>query len=181
MISVRIRVLREEYCNHCNISRRSPRSTGVKLLEGVLDRDGVKPNVIIDYGCSTWRNSRYLAIKYGSFVIRVDALRETRPDVVAYPTHMPFRDFSADIVLLTHILMFMNSKDEWPKALGELARVSKGYVVLETYHVKNPKALSYGQQEILALISNNSLVMVKRSLRRDMENIVLKATTNQPS
>jgi len=174
MISVRIRVLREEYCNHCNISKRSPRSTGVKLLEGVLDRDGVKPNVIIDYGCSTWRNSRYLAIKYGSFVIRVDALRETKPDVVAYPTHMPFRDSSADVVLLTHILMFTNNKGEWPRAIQELTRVSRGYVVLETYHVKNPKALNYEWQEIYELTITNNLSIIRRNLRKDMENVVLE-------
>ena len=174
MVSIRIKVLRDEYCNHCNISRRSPRSTGVKLLESVLGRDGVKPSVIIDYGCSTWRNSRYLATKYGSFVIRVDALRETKPDVVVYPTHMPFRNSSTDVVLLTHILMFMNSREEWPRAIQELARVSRGYVVLETYHVKNPKALNYEWREIHELISTNNLSIIRRNLRRDMENVVLK-------
>jgi tellurite methyltransferase len=107
-------------------------------------------------------------------VIRVDALRETKPDVVAYPTRMPFRDSSADVVLLTHILMFMNSREEWPRAIQELARVSRDYVVLETYHVKNPKALNYEWQEIHELISTNNLSIIRRNLRRDMENVVLK-------
>ncbi len=173
MANIRIRVLREEYCNHCNISRRSPRSTGVRLLEEVIDREGFRPRVIIDYGCSTWRNSKYLASKYGSFTIRVDALVGTRPDVVAYPTHLPFRDSSADVVLLTHILMFMNSKDEWPEAMSELRRVSRGYIVIETYHVKNPKALKYDYQEIIQLIEGNKLKIIRRNVRQDMENLVL--------
>lgn len=91
---------------------------------------------MIDYGCSTWRNSKYLANKYGSFTVRVDAIMDTRPNVVAYPTRLPFRDGVADVVLFTHILMFMNSKDEWQETIGELKRVSKRYIVLETYHVK---------------------------------------------
>ncbi len=173
MPMIRIRILREEYCNHCNISGRSPRSTGVKLLEAVIDREGFRPRLVIDYGCSTWRNSKYLVNKYGCESIRVDAIIDTKPDVVAYPTHLPFRDDVADVVLFTHILMFMNSKDEWQEAISELKRVSRGYVVLETYHVKNPRALRYNYQEVLQLIESNGLKVVRRNVRQDMENLVL--------
>ena len=170
---IRIRVLREEYCNHCNISGRSPRSTGIKLLESVIDREGFRPRLIIDYGCSTWRNTKYLVSKYGCESVRVDAIIETRPDVVAYPTYLPFRDGAADAVLFTHILMFMNSKDEWPKAISELRRVSRRYIVLEAYHVKNPKALKYNYNELAQLIEQSGLRIIRRNVRQDMENLVL--------
>ena len=170
---IRIRVLREEYCNHCNISGRSPRSTGVKLLESVIDREGFKPRLVIDYGCSTWRNTRYLVGKYGCESIRVDAIIDTKPDVVAYPTHLPFRDGVADVVLFTHILMFMNSKDEWAGAINELRRVSRRYIVLEAYHVKNPKALKYDRNELMRLTEQGGLRMVRKNIERKMENLVL--------
>jgi hypothetical protein len=68
----------------------------------------------------------------------------------------------------------MNNKGEWPRAIQELARVSRGYVVLETYHVKNPKALNYEWQEIYELTITNNLSIIRRNLRKDMENVVLE-------
>ena len=170
---IRIRILREEYCNHCNISRRSPRSTGVKLLESIIDKEGFKPRLVVDYGCSTWRNTKYLVNKYNCESIRVDAISETKPDVVAYPTYLPFRDNVVDVILFTHILMFMNNKNEWPRVISELRRISRRYIVLEAYHVKNPKALKYDYNELMQLIGQSGLRIVRRNVRQDMENLVL--------
>lgn len=174
MVRIRIEVLRREYCSHCPITKRSARSTGVRLLEQVLDKEGIVPRVVIDYGCSTWRNSRYLENKYRCFAVRVDAVTWTKPDVVAYPTHMPFRDGAADVALLTHILMFMNNKAEWKDAINELRRISRRFIVLETYHVKNPKALNYEFTELMNVINENNLAITRRNVKWDMENLVLK-------
>lgn len=164
---MRIRILREHYCADCRIVRRSPRSTGVKLLLSVADAAGMS---VLDFGCSNWRNSAYLE-SLGARAVRMDAIPDTRPDVVAYPTHLPFRDGAFDVVLYTHVLMFLERKEDWPTAVAEAARVAKRYLVLETYMVKHPGALRYRVEELFELV--RGLSVVRRNVRWDMQNLVI--------
>ena len=164
---MRIRVLREEYCARCPFVKRSPRSTGVRMFLEVYKERGGR---VLDFGCSNWRNSRFLE-GLGFYAVRMDAMADTRPDVVAYPTHMPFRDKAFDAVLLTHVLMFLEDKSHWGPALQEAARCSRGYVVVETYHVKNGKALRYTNEELVEALAAFSVV--RRNVRPDMQNFVL--------
>lgn len=166
MIRLRIDILRREYCSHCRISRKSPRSTGVKLLLSIH-----RPMRVLDYGCSTWRNSAYLE-SLGAWSVRVDAVPYTKPDVIAYPTYLPFKNGAFDTVLLTHILMFLEKKEDWAKALQEAIRVSKQYVVLETYRVKHKDAIQYTLEDILKLVEG--LRIVRRNLRQDLQNLVIR-------
>jgi len=158
---MRIEVLRKEYCAKCRI--KAPRSTGVGLLLRVANGSTWR---VLDYGCSNWRNSKFLE-GVGSTSVRVDAIPDTRPDVVAYPTHMPFRDSSFDVVLFTHIFMFLEEKSEWPRAASELARISRRYLVVETYRVKHVSALKFEPREIEELFAE--LVIKKRHVRRDLQ------------
>ncbi len=68
-------------------------------------------------------------------------MKETCPDVVAYPTHMPFRDNAVDVVLFTHILMFMNSKEEWSRTVAELRRISRKYILVEVFKCKGKQKM----------------------------------------
>lgn len=164
---MRIRILREKYCNKCNIVKRSKRSTGVKLLlQSIPTAASLK---VIDYGCSNWRNSKYLE-QLGAATIRVDAIPQTKPDVVAYPTHLPFRDNAADVVLFTHIFMFLEDKTHWHTTATELKRVARKYVVVETYAVKHPQAIKYTPTEITNLFNNTT----KRHIRKDLQALVYK-------
>lgn len=165
---MRIRVLRQHYCARCNIVKRSPRSTGVKLLLSVTD---VKTKRVLDFGCGNWRNSQFLEGQ-GSYVVKIDAIPDTKPDLVAYPTHLPFRQGAFHIALYTHTLMFLEDKTHWPKALEEAARVTREYLVLETYHVKHSQALKYTVDDLLKLLAKWELV--RRNTRRDMQNFVIK-------
>ncbi|MEM4438738.1 MAG: methyltransferase domain-containing protein [Pyrobaculum sp.] len=124
------------------------------------------PKRVMDFGCSNWRNSKFLE-SLGAYVVRVDALPETRPDVVAYPTHLPFRDGALDAVLFTHIFMFLNDKSEWQAVAEELKRIAKEYLVIETYAVKHKDALKFQPREIESLFSQ--LVSRKRYVRRDLQ------------
>ncbi len=164
---MRIRVLRQHYCAKCPIVKRSPRSTGVKML---LEATKNPPKRVLDFGCSNWRNSTYLE-KIGAWAVRMDSIPDTKPDVVAYPTHMPFRDRSFDAVLLTHILMFLEDKIHWPVALEEAARVARSHIVVETYKVKHPLALDYGVDELITQLAKWKIV--RRNVRRDMQNFVI--------
>lgn len=170
---MRLRVLREEYCAKCPIVKRSPRSTGVKMLLEVYKETGR----VLDLGCSNWRNSAFLEGR-GFVSVRADALPETKPDVVAYPTRLPFRDKAFDVVLLTHILMFLESKDQWEEALREVARCARRYVVVEAYRVKNEKALDYTPQELLQLVSRYTIA--RRNVRPDMQNLVVDVSRPRP-
>lgn len=160
--AVRIDVLRREYCANCHIAKRSPRSTGVRLfLERVKSPSGLR---VMDFGCSNWRNSAYLE-SLGAYVVRVDAVVYTRPNVVAYPTHLPFRGRAFDVVLFTHIFMFLEDKAHWPAAAAELRRVSRRYIVVETYAVKNPVALRYRPEEVEALFGRAARRIVRPDLQ----------------
>ncbi len=164
---MRIRILRDHYCARCPIVKRSPRSTGVKLLLGVTD---VRSWRVLDFGCGNWRNSKYLE-SLGAYAVRMDAIPDTKPDVVAYPTHLPFRDKAFDVVLYTHVFMFLESKSHWPSALKEAVRVIRKYLVLETYAVNHRGAISYTVDELLDLL--NGWKVVRRNVRKDMQNLVL--------
>jgi tellurite methyltransferase len=165
---MRIRILRDYYCARCPIVKRSPRSTGVRLLLGVTDVSGRR---VLDFGCSNWRNSKYLE-SLGAYAVRMDAIPDTRPDVVAYPTHLPFRDKAFDVVLYTHVLMFLESKNHWPGALKEAARIIREHLVLETYAVNHGGAISYTVNELLDLL--DGWEVVRRNVRKDMQNLVLR-------
>lgn len=165
---MRIKILRDYYCSRCPIVKRSPRSTGVKMLLQVTKRP---PERVLDFGCTNWRNAKYLE-SLGAWVVRVDALPDTRPDVVAYTTHMPFRDKSFNAVLLTHILMFLESKDDWEPTLRELIRISREYIVIETYRVKHKDAILYTIEDLMNLLK--SLTIVRRNVRNDMQNFVIR-------
>jgi len=74
MVFNRIYALRKYYCFRC--PNKSPRSTGIKLLEEYLGGK-LRRLKVIDFGCAPcWRNSKYLTEKYKCYVIRVDADRK---------------------------------------------------------------------------------------------------------
>lgn len=164
---MRIRVLKDYYCAKCPIVKRSPRSTGVKML---LQATKKAPERVLDFGCSNWRNSKYLE-SLGAWAVKMDAIPDTKPDIVAYPTHMPFRDRAFDAVLLTHVLMFLEKKDDWAPTLNEVIRISRQFVVLETYRVKHNGSLQYTVPELLSYLS--SLHVIKRNVRADMQNFII--------
>jgi len=165
---MRIRILREYYCAKCPIVKRSPRSTGVKMLLSVTC---VKNKRILDFGCGNWRNSSYLET-LGAYTVKMDAIPDTKPDIAAYPTLLPFRDKVFDITLYTHVLMFLEDKMHWSLALKEATRVTREYLVLEIYNVKHEKAISYTVEELLSL--PRSLTIRRRNMRKDMQNLVLE-------
>jgi len=133
----------------------------------VKDVSGLK---VLDFGCSNWRNSSYLE-ELGAASVRVDALASTRPEVVAYPTLLPFRDKAFDIVLFTHIFMFLEDKGEWKTAADELMRVSRGFIVVETYAVKHPQALKYTPEEVVQLFN----APVRKNVRRDLQVFIFQS------
>jgi len=161
---MRIKILREEYCARCKI--KAFRSTGVKLL---LQSVKEPPRRVLDFGCSTWRNSKYLE-DLGAYVVKADAFPDSKPDIIAYPAYMPVRDSVFDVVLFTHIFMFLESKRDWPTVAEELKRITRKYIVVETYRVKNRNALEYSPEEVENLFTD--LVKIKRHARRDMQNYV---------
>ncbi|MEM1606147.1 MAG: hypothetical protein QXW41_07895 [Fervidicoccaceae archaeon] len=67
--------------------------------------------------------------------------------------------------------MFLEDKRHWGPALQEAARCSRGFLVVETYHVKNEKALKYTDEELLKVLSTYKVV--RRNVRPDMQNFVL--------
>ena len=130
--------------------------------------------LVVDYGCSTWRNSRYLQGRLNCEAVRLDVSPTTRPDIVCYPTHIPLRAKCADIVLLTHVLMFLRGMDEVYEALSEGVRVSSSLLVVECYHVKAPSALKYTREELEGALKALKLEVMRRRVRVDMESYVLK-------
>lgn len=162
---MRINILREKYCKKCPIVKRSKRSTGVKFLLEITNVENLR---VLDYGCSNWRNTTYLE-SLGATSLKIDATPHTKPDIVAYPTHMPIRDKAVDITLFTHIFMFLEDKAHWPTAAQELQRITKRYIVVETYTVKNSAALKYQPEEIIKLFYN----IKKKYVRKDLQVFII--------
>ena len=176
---LRLLALRKYYCNRCN--NKAPCSTGTRLLIQALNRDNVsKPLNIFDYGCSNWRNSTYLSKIFKTrHVVTCDIQKLSKPTIICYPTHLPFKSNSFDIVLLSHILMFLRCKSEWKKVINEIARVCKKFAVVETYHCVGKKEmtifekpLEYTREELLETVSSRFYI-VKKKLDKKMENLVL--------
>ena len=167
MTEIRLPLLRSTYCSRCNI--RAPRSTGIKLAEKYLKRGGK----FLDYGCSTWRNSSYLQQVLEMDNIRVDISPESKPNVVAYPTALPFRSKSIDVVALTHVLMFLMNWEELINALKELDRISRDLGVVEMYHVKKANSLEFKNEDVLDLLTNSFSILAK-VVRKDMLNVVVR-------
>lgn len=137
------------------------------MLEEYLKKSGIKRSkrLVIDYGCSNKRNSIYLKSKFGFNTVFVDILKESHPDIIAHPTLLPFKNNAADVILFTHILMFLKSFDEVEQALREAVRVA-GIAVIECYHVRNPYALKYTTDELERVIERYFIIK-RRYIKRN--------------
>jgi hypothetical protein len=86
---------------------------------------------------------------------------------------MPIRQKAFDTVLFTHIFMFLQSKQEWPQVVSELVRISKGYVIVETYRVKHKEALTYEPKEIENLFRKSHIKILRKYIRQDLQVFVI--------
>jgi hypothetical protein len=69
--------------------------------------------------------------------------------------------------------MFLQSKQEWPQVANELVRISKGYVIVETYRVKHKESLTYEPKEIENLFKNNHIKILRKYIRQDLQVFVI--------
>lgn len=83
---------------------------------------------ILEVGIGNGTTSQYLK-KAGYNVTTVDYEQKLNPDVVADVTNLPFGDKTFDNVLCCEVLEHLPFT-EFPKALAELARVSKKYLYI---------------------------------------------------
>jgi len=132
-----------------------------------------EPIRLLDYGCTVrnFRNTQYMMSNFKvKYAVRCDITPESKPDVVCYPTHLPFRDRAFNVVLFSHILMFLENKDEWALVAKELKRVCNGTVMVEVYHCvgkhgmkPEEKPLQFTSREFDGFLRSIGLVVSKRT------------------
>jgi len=92
----------------------------------------LKPKTVLEIGIGNKTVSDYLK-KQGLEVKTLDISKELEPDYVASVIDMPLNNNSFDVVLCAEILEHLPFED-FEKALLELKRVNKKYIVLSLPH-----------------------------------------------
>lgn len=90
------------------------------------------PKKVLEVGIGNKTVLNYLK-NQGIEVLTLDINEKLKPDIVGNVLKMPFQDNSFDIILCAEILEHLPF-EEFDKALEELERVSKKYVVLSLPH-----------------------------------------------
>lgn len=167
----RLLALREHYCYRCR--NTAVCSTGTRLLVQRCRRYVREPVKLLDYGCTVrnFRNTQFICEHFRvKYAVRCDVTPASKPDVVCYPTMLPFRDNVFNVVLFSHILMFLESKDEWRQVAAELRRVVNGVVMAEVYHCvgkaglrPDEKPLQFTSEEFKKWLSEIGRVVLYRS------------------
>ncbi|MEM4764301.1 MAG: methyltransferase domain-containing protein [Pyrobaculum sp.] len=130
------------------VKARSPFTRArVPALFGQVDFQGA---LVVDVGAGYGAKAEY-AVRRGArcavlIDVDVDVLRGRGGphfDSVAADAHMlPLRGCSADVVVFWNVLQFLQDED---KALGEVARVSRRYVLLSVYKTARGRWYTWGQ------------------------------------
>ena len=92
----------------------------------------VKPDNVLEIGIGNGLVAWYLK-SCGISVITLDIDKELKPDVVGSVEKMPFDDNSFDVILCAEVLEHLPF-EKFPKALSELKRAAKKFVVLFLPH-----------------------------------------------
>ncbi|XOB41355.1 MAG: class I SAM-dependent methyltransferase [Candidatus Nealsonbacteria bacterium] len=111
------------------------------------------PKKVLEVGIGNKTVLNYLK-NQGVEVITLDIDEKLKPDIVGNVLKMPFQDNSFDVILCAEVLEHLPFK-EFDKALEELERVSKQYVVLSLPHFGHTIKLGFK----VPLIKEKRLVM----------------------
>jgi len=101
----------------------------------------LKPKIVLEIGIGNKTVTDYLK-KQGLEVKTLDISKNFNPDFIANVTKMPLEDNSFDVILCAEILEHL-SFDDFKKALLELKRVTKKYLVLSLPHFGPPIKFSF--------------------------------------
>ena len=102
---------------------------------------GLRPKTVLEIGIGNKTVTDYLK-KQGLEVKTLDISEELNPDFVADVTKMPLDNDSFDVILCAEILEHLPFEN-FEKALLELKRVSKKYLVLSLPHFGPPIKISF--------------------------------------
>ncbi len=94
-------------------------------IKSVID---LKPSNVLEVGIGNKTVSDYLK-RSGYQVTTCDFAKDLEPDVVADVRMLPFKDDKFDVILAAEVLEHIPF-DEVAKALSELRRVSKKYLIV---------------------------------------------------
>ena len=92
----------------------------------------LKPTNVLEVGVGNGLVTHYLK-SCGFQMITLDIDKELKPDVVGSVEKMPFDDNSFDVILCAEVLEHLPF-EKFPKALSELKRAAKKFVVLSLPH-----------------------------------------------
>lgn len=101
----------------------------------------LQPKMVLEIGIGNKMVSDYLK-KQGLEVKTLDINKDLKPDFIASVISMPLANDSFDVILCAEILEHLPFKD-FEKALLELERVGKRYIVLSLPHFGPPLKLSF--------------------------------------
>ncbi|MBX7195962.1 MAG: methyltransferase domain-containing protein [Sandaracinaceae bacterium] len=148
------------------VARNPPSAHNVRLrtraLAPILARmDGEPPRSILECGCNVGLNLRALAQLTEAEIFGLEPNRSAREmvrrDGVLDPTHLvegtlgaiPFPDASIDLVFTSGVLIHVPPA-ELTRAIEEVHRVSRRYVLAIEYFSPKPEAVPYrGHSELL--------------------------------
>jgi pseudaminic acid biosynthesis-associated methylase len=136
--------------------------TRVRMLAPIMARlDGAPPQSVLECGCNVGLNLRALRQLTSAELYAIEPNGRARQTVLddgvldasrihdATLARLPFADASIDLVFTSGVLIHV-PPDELPRALQELYRVSRRYVLAIEYFSVRPESVEYrGQAGLL--------------------------------
>lgn len=126
---------------HYSFSKYDYKTRWISYWHQINEVLSLSPKKVLEVGIGNKTVLNYLK-NQGIEVLTLDIDEKLKPDIVGNVLKIPFQDNSFDVILCAEVLEHLPF-EEFDKALEELKRISKQYVVLSLPHFGHSIKLSF--------------------------------------
>lgn len=127
--------------NHYNFHRYDSKARWLSYWHQIKEVLALQPKNVLEIGVGNKTVANYLK-EQGIILTTLDTNKELQPDIVGNVLNLPLNDNSFEVILCAEVLEHLPF-EEFARALKELRRVAKRYVVLSLPHFGPPVKLLF--------------------------------------